>query len=92
MQTYMHASMSLISTRTVAYPGFGRICPKYYAHAHNMAGRGPAHVNARTADATGTGRQDNSALALCVRVASARAYPRAFVGFRWPPTVAGSFG
>ena len=66
-------------------------CPKYYAHAHNIAGRGHAHDLTLRRRATRTGRPDNSAL--CVRVA--RAYPRvflAFVGFRWPPTVAGSFG
>ena len=78
---------------TVAYPGFARgRCPKYYAHAHNVAGRGPAHVKfgshaPQTRDQID--RPVNSA-----RVASARAYPRvflAFVGFRWPPIVAGSF-
>ena len=76
---------------SVAYPGFARGgCPKYYAHAHNVTGRGPAHGS----HAPQTRDQDRSIdrpvnSALCVRVASARAYPRvflAFVGFRWPPT------
>ena len=73
----------------VVYPEFARGCPKYYAHAHNVGGRGPAHVKLLYAT---SGRRVNSAL--CVRVASARAYPRvflAFVGFCWPPIVAGSF-
>ena len=58
---------------TVAYPGSAG-CPENYAHAHNIGGRGPAHVK--------FDRRDRTTGQFCaLRVAGARAYPRIFLAF-----------
>ena len=73
---------------SVAYPGFARGgCPKKYAHAHNVGGRGPrTRSHAASTDATKTGQF------YAVRVASARAYPRTFLAFvGWPRSTLASY-